>query len=135
MSPAAGSLHDVRRMLTQFVHTFPSFSHALLGGEANNLSSVTENRRERGTKRDIVQTRGKDPLSTECYSFFFLRVEDGNEEEVQREREGQKGNKVPECFMGSVCYEDDRDLSIKVTIAIPQIKMSKVIHGKSVHLQ
>lgn len=28
-----------------------------------------------------------------------------------RERAGQKGNKVPECFMGSACYEDDRDLS------------------------
>ncbi len=73
MSPASGSLRDVHRMLKQFFHTLPSFSHALLGDEANNLSSVTENRRERGTKRDIVQTRGKDPLYTECLGVFFLR--------------------------------------------------------------
>jgi len=69
VSPAAGSLHDVRRMLTQFVRTFPSFSHALLGGEANNLSSVTE----KGHKERYCSDQGKGSTLYGTLLFFFFK--------------------------------------------------------------
>lgn len=71
VSPAAGSLRDVRRMLTQFFHTFPSFSHALTRGRSQQPFLRHRKQKRKGHKERYCSDQGK--RSTLCGMLLFLK--------------------------------------------------------------